>query len=322
MGLIEIARGCGRACRFCLAGYLYRPPRQRSVAYIVDQAHQLLKRSDRLGLVSAAVSDYEGIDELADELRRLGARLSVSSMRVDPPSATLIRALAESGTRSLTIAPEAGSERLRRVINKTQSEDDVLRAVDLAAACGLDQVKLYFMLGLPTEQEEDVAALVDLAVACTGRFSGKVTVNVTPFVPKPHTPFERMAQAPAALVDRRLAYLKRRLWPEGIAVRAESPAWAEIQGTLSRGGREVGEALLAVDRVSPARWRRALSQVGVSVGDFLRERGPDDPQPWDVVTSGVRRAYLERQLRDAAKPVTAPPCAPKVCTACGVCEPS
>jgi radical SAM superfamily enzyme YgiQ (UPF0313 family) len=206
------------------------------------------------------------------------------------------------------------------VINKTQSEDDVLRAVDLAAQQGFAQIKLYFMLGLPTEDEIDVQALVKLAGACAERFPRQVTVNVTPFVPKAHTPFQRLAQMPAKVIKRRLSYVERELRPRGIGVKSESPAWAEIQGTLSRGDRRVAEALLAVDRVTPGAWRKALADVGLSEREFLRSRSRKESLPWDFVQSGIRASYLEREARRAEAIRTSPPCPPDDCVVCGVCE--
>jgi radical SAM superfamily enzyme YgiQ (UPF0313 family) len=320
MGLIEIARGCGRGCRFCLAGYAYRPPRQRSVESILAQARQLLEFGDRLGLVSAAVSDHPAIDELAVRLRRLGARLSVSSMRVDPVSEVLIRALAESGTRTLTIAPEAGSERLRRVINKGQTEDDVLRAVSIAASHDLEQVKLYFMLGLPTEDEEDVAALVRLALDCAARFPRQITVNITPFVPKAHTPFQRVAQTPSKVVKRRLQWVERELRRRGIGVKSESPAWAEIQGTLARGDQRLAEALLNVDHLSPSTWREAVADAGLSVREILQLRAADEGLPWDFIDTSVRPAFLARESGRAEAARPSAPCATRDCVSCGACD--
>jgi radical SAM superfamily enzyme YgiQ (UPF0313 family) len=322
VGLVEISRGCGRGCRFCLAGYAFRPPRHRSLDPLLAQARQLLEQTDRVGLVSAAVSDHPDIDRLAVELRGLGARISVSSMRVDPVSETLIRCLAESGTRTLTIAPEAGSARLRNVINKTQSEDDVLRAAALADHHGMAQIKMYFMLGLPTEGPADVQALVDLALACRERFARQITVNVTPFVPKAHTPFQRSAQTSAQVVGKRLADVKRQLRRRGIGVKSESPGHAEIQGSLARGDHRLAEALIATERVTPRSWRRAVDSAGLSVDGLLGVRDSGQSLPWAFIQNGVAPAYLIREARRAPEARLSSPCPPAGCSDCGVCGPS
>jgi radical SAM superfamily enzyme YgiQ (UPF0313 family) len=208
-------------------------------------------------------------------------------MRVDPVSEPLLRAMAESGARTLTIAPEAGSERLRRLIHKTQTEEDVLRAVERAGHYGLAQVKLYAMVGLPTEEQADLEALVRLALACADRFPRQVTLNITPFVPKAHTPYQRLEQASAKVLRPRVAFLERELRRRGVQVRFDSPARAEIQGTLARGDRRMAEALMAIDKLTPATWRNALARLGLSPEGLLAARPPGIPLPWRFIQCGL-----------------------------------
>jgi hypothetical protein len=156
-------------------------------------------------------------------------------------------------------------------------------------------------------------------LACAGRFDRQVTVNITPFVPKAHTPFQRLAQTPAKVVKRRLARIERVLRREGLGVKSESPSWAEIQGTLARGDRSLAEALLVVDRLSPASWRTALDRVGRPLPELIRQRPPGEPLPWDFICSGVRPEYLERETRRASAARATLPCPPTDCNVCGVC---
>ncbi len=322
MYLIEIARGCGRACRFCLAGYIYRPPREQPLDQVLAWAREGLAHTDRIGLVSAAVSDYSHIDELAVRLREMGARISVSSMRTDPISVPLVKALAESGTRTLTIAPEAGSQRLRDVISKTQRVEDLMAAVDLAESLRFPQLKLYFMVGHPTERDEDIEDLIRFVKEVRGRFRRNLIINATPFVPKPHTPFQWVAMTPAEIIKQRQKRIARALARHNVVVRADNPLWAAVQGVLARGDRRLAPVLAGLERLTPRAFFQALERAGLSAAEYLGERVPGEPLPWAVVDPAVRTKYLLREWRLAQQARTGRECPPqaKNCLTCGACD--
>ena len=261
MHLMEIARGCGRGCRFCLAGYLYRPPRELPLDLLLDWARAGLKHTRRIGLISAAVSDHSQIDDLALALQEMGVKLSASSMRVDPISRPLVQALRHSGAQTLTIAPEAGSARLRDVISKTQTEEQLLAAVELAAELDFPQIKFYFMIGHPTETQADMEELVGLVLRARKIFKRRIAINATPFVPKAHTPFQWAAMTPAKTLKKRQSYIMRQLGRHKIAVRADSPAWAQVQGVLARGDRRLAHVLLDMPSSRCATFGRPLSST-------------------------------------------------------------
>jgi radical SAM superfamily enzyme YgiQ (UPF0313 family) len=284
MYLMEVTRGCGRGCHFCLAGVAYSPVREGSLQVLLDTARKGLAYRQTLGLIGASLSDYSHLESLARGLRRLSAKLSVASLRVDPLPVALLEALSESGTRTVTIAPEAGSERLRRKIKKGISSEDIMRAVELIARHDFPQLKLYFMIGLPTEDEDDVKEIVELLRAVRKRFHRHITVNITPFVPKAQTPFERTAMAPRRVLEHRFEYLRDSLRALNVATTGESPRLAEVQGVLARGDRHVGDTLMALDGTGLPAWRRAAEATGLESGQYLTSRASDEILPWFSVT--------------------------------------
>ena len=325
MHLLEIARGCGRGCRFCLAGYVYRPPREQPLDKLLASAEQAVANGhSKVGLISAAVSDHTQIDELAVELQRMGASISASSMRMDPISEPLIRAMAETGGKNLTVAPEAGSQRLRNVINKTQTEAQMMRAIELAQAINFPQLKLYFMVGHPTETDEDIQALIDFTLEARGRFKRNLAINATPFVPKAHTPFQWEGMLAAKEIRRRQKSIHKALARHGVQVRADSPDWAEVQAVLSRGDRALADVLLAIEpgQLSVRSFFAAMEQVGLDKADYTGAHEVGSPLPWDIVESGVSENYFHYELRLAAQDKTGLSCPPDAagCLSCRACD--
>jgi radical SAM superfamily enzyme YgiQ (UPF0313 family) len=283
-------------------------------------AQHTLKHRDRIGLVSAAVSDHSWIDDIAIELRKMGARLTASSMRVDPISEPLIKGLAESGNQTLTIAPEAGSVRMRKVINKPQADAQILHAVEMAAKYNFPQLKMYFMIGQPTETEEDVAAIAEMALAARKVFPRNMAINATPYVPKSHTAFQWAAMMPVETLETRIKYLQDRLQSNDVTVRSDGPAWAAVEGVLARGDRRLGRVLARMKKTNLRHWQRALEAEGLSQEDFLRERSTDEKLPWEVVNTGVSRSFFTWDLRRAMRDDLSPACPPAGCLKCNACD--
>jgi radical SAM family uncharacterized protein len=354
---VEIFRGCTRGCRFCQAGMITRPVRERSITTIGEMVERGLAASgfDEVGLLSLSSADHSEINEiatgLADRYTGTSTGLSLPSTRVDAFNVTLANELSRNGRRSgLTFAPEGGSERMRKVINKMVTEDDLIRTVSTAYASGWRQVKLYFMCGLPTETDEDVLAIAGLAGkvikagrAVTGRRDIRCTVSIGGFVPKPHTPFQWAGQCDHQTVDARLRALGGALragpgYGRAVGFRYHDGKPSIIEGLLSRGDRRVGAVILAAwqagarfdgwsEHFSFERWQRAAAQAldaePVDLDWYTtRERGYDEVLPWDHLDAGLDRDWLWRDWRDAVDPAGAgevPDCRWTPCYDCGVC---
>lgn len=307
MYMLEIARGCARGCRFCLAGYSFAPMRWRSVEGLIDTAQAGLSFRKRIGLVGAAVSDHPQIDELIRRLRAMDAEVAVSSIRAERLSETLVQALVESGVHTLTIAPEAATPRLRRVIAKGLRDEQIERAVDIAGSKGVRRLKLYFMIGLPSESDDDAQAIVDLSLRLQERLhryarAGEVVVNMTPFVPKAATPFQWSAMEQCEILEQRLASIRRGLSSHRIRSRAESPAWSIIQGLLARGDARVGAMLPHVRKNSIAAWTRSIREAELDMVEYLhRERDLDEVLPWSRIDPALRPELLRRERLAASE---------------------
>ncbi len=328
MTLLEVGRGCGHGCRFCAAGHVNRPPRLGCGEDFSAAALAAAQAGSKVGLVSAAVSDLPGGAELAQSVVAAGGRISVSSLRADRLTPELALALAESGTQSVALAPEAGSERLRKVINKRLSEDQLVQAVEALIGGGILNLKLYFMVGLPTETNEDVAELIDLVkllrqqvvsfAKAKGRL-GQVTVSLNAFVPKPWTPFQWEPMAPLKLIKERMAQIKTRLNRQAnLKVTTDVPKYARLQAAISRGDRRL--APLIATLVSDPQPQRAEAALDLDLDFYAaRRRRRDELLPWAFVDHGISSEYLWSEAQRALKEKESPPCDTEKCKRCGVC---
>jgi len=328
--LIEISRGCGRQCRFCVADYTRRPPRYRSLGSTIKIAKQAEGHTNRIGLLGAAVSDHPQIDEIAQHLVKLKFRISCASLRVETVRPPLLDALAESGQNTITIAPEVATERLQKIINKPIELSQLHYVVEEAQKRNISNIKLYFMIGVPSETEADIEAIVGMARTLRtimlpyakkrGRM-GKLTCVISPFVPKPHTPFQWGQMEDAKVISQKLNFLKRQLNQLGsVRVSSASARLAEMEGVLARGDRRLGPVIhdVGIDGIS---WNKALRKHGIDANFYTRERAFDEILPWSHIDLGVNEEYLQSEYTKSRKGILTSPCQISVCKRCGACLP-
>jgi radical SAM family uncharacterized protein/radical SAM-linked protein len=337
---VEIARGCTRGCRFCQAGMIYRPVRERSVDEIIKLAEQGIESSgfDELALLSLSSGDFSCLPDLLVRLmdRFVDEYVSVSmpSMRVGTLTPEIINQIKRVRKTGFTVAPEAGTNRLREVINKGITEQDLMQSCRDAFGAGWNLIKFYFMIGLPTETLDDVDSIVDLAVRAKQEARGKraqINVSVSTFVPKPHTPFQWSAQLSLEDSQERINRLKRKLPRKGFKLKWHDPYQSFLEGVFSRGDRRLSALLEAAwrdgarldswsEHFNLQRWQQVADNLELDLISYLRGRNLDEILPWDHLSSGVATSYLKEEYEKSINQAYTPDCRNHKCQKCGLCD--
>jgi radical SAM superfamily enzyme YgiQ (UPF0313 family) len=309
--LIEVVRGCANLCRFCWAGYNYLPVRPFSTSRILELAEAARPHATRIGLVSIALCDHPDIVLILERLVAMGYGISPASLRLDDLTPAIVRLLRESGERSITIAPETGSDRLRRVINKTVTNEQILDRAELIFGSGFESLKLYYMIGLPTEEDEDLVAIRDLTIAIRARMLeharsrgaiGRIVASVNPLVPKPGTTYQWAPMTDTGTIDRKSDRLRALVAGiDNVFFNIKSERHSYYQGLLSLGDRRVADVIETAES-NGGDWRAAVAGAGLDAGAYLyRDRSADAWLPWHIIDGGMKtsffRAELEKSLR-------------------------
>jgi radical SAM superfamily enzyme YgiQ (UPF0313 family) len=311
MALVEVNRGCPRGCRFCAACFAYSPYRNRSLPVLESLSGESLSEKRRIGLTGTAVSDYPEILPLCQSIVSRQGEISLGSMRIDRVTSGLVQCLREGEDRTVAIAPEAGSERLRRMVRKGYREEEIFRALRVLTEKGLFRIKCYFLIGLPTETLEDVKAILSLGrkighqILLNRKDRGerwRLVLSVNPFVPKPSTPFQWAPMEPVSELKKKLRVLERGVRGEkGIEVIYDLPKWAYVQTLLSRGDRKVGKILLALHQTG-GDWGKVLRETSINPDFYVyRERRLDEVFPWDFIDHGFPKERLKEEYWKAMK---------------------
>ncbi len=311
MALVEVNRGCPRGCRFCAACFIYHPFRNRSLSLLDSMSREALLKEHRIGLTGTAVSDHPQLLALCQSILSKQGGISLSSLRVDAVTPSLIQCLREGEERTVAVAPEAGSERLRRMLKKGYSEEEILKSVDTLVENGLFQIKCYFLIGLPSETDEDVKAILLLAkrirhqilmVSRDQKKRWRLILSINPFIPKPATPFQWVPLEGVGELKKKLKIIQRGIQGErGMRMIHDLPKWAYIQALLSRGDRRVGKILVAAHRTQ-GDWGQALRETPINADFYVyRRRELDEIFPWDFIDHGISKERLKEEYLTAMK---------------------
>jgi radical SAM superfamily enzyme YgiQ (UPF0313 family) len=309
--LIEVVRGCANLCRFCWAGYNYLPVRAFGADRILELAAEARRHSARAGLVSIALCDHPEIERILTGLIELGYSISPASLRLDDLTDPIVKLLKKSGERSITIAPETGSDRLRRVINKTVTNEEILQAAELIFVNEIENLKLYYMIGLPTETDEDIVAIRDLTIGMRdlmmkhakprGRV-GRIVGSVNPLIPKPGTAYQWIPMEDPAITDRKAKRLRQLLAGiDNVYFSIKSERHSYYQALLSLGDRRVADTIEAAER-NGGQWRAAVAETGLDADFYIfRDRSNDAVLPWDIIDGGMKAAFFQNEFRKAMR---------------------
>jgi radical SAM superfamily enzyme YgiQ (UPF0313 family) len=303
--LVEVVRGCANLCRFCWAGYNYLPVRSFPADRILHLAEQARVHSNKVGLVSIALCDHPEIDRILARLLEMGYSISPASLRLDDLTEPIVRVLRESGERTITIAPETGSDRLRRVINKTVTNDEILDRADLIFAGGIENLKLYYMIGLPTETDEDLVAIRDLTLQLRERMMkyarakghvGRIIGSVNPLIPKPGTAYQWLPMEDPSSVDRKIKRLRSlTAGIDNVYFNIKSEKHSYFQALLSLGDRRVADAIEIAER-NGQNWKAAVADSGIDADSYIfRDRTNDAALPWDIIDGGMKATFFHNE---------------------------
>jgi radical SAM superfamily enzyme YgiQ (UPF0313 family) len=309
--LVEVVRGCANLCRFCWAGYNYLPVRAFPADRILQLAEAARAHSSRAGLVSIALCDHPEIDRILARLFEMGYAISPASLRLDDLTESIVRILRASGERTITIAPETGSDRLRRVVNKTVTNEEILDRADLIFASGIENLKLYYMIGLPTETDDDLVAIRDLTLQLRDRMLkhsrskgqiGRIIGSVNPLVPKPGTAYQWLSMEDAAVTEKKIKRLRSLVSDiDNVYFNIKSERHSYYQALLSLGDRRVAPAIEAAER-NGQNWRAAVAESGVDADFYLfRDRSRDAVLPWDIIDGGMKASFFQAEYEKALR---------------------